>query len=71
MYFEIYFVATEFRRKMLATAEPFAWLSTVDHKRIAASVFMKRKSGISFFISTVAKFTLDIGTICWLSSLRG
>jgi hypothetical protein len=37
MYFEVHLLATEFTRKILTTAPPFAWLCTVDHKRIAVS----------------------------------
>jgi hypothetical protein len=49
MYFEVYVVATEFRRKMLATAAPFVWLCTVDPKRIAVSGCERRNRVFYFY----------------------
>jgi hypothetical protein len=50
---------------LLATAASFAWLSTVDHKRIAVSACEKRNV---VFISAVAKFVLDLARTFLLPS---
>jgi hypothetical protein len=70
MYFGVYLVATQFRCKMSATAAPFEWLSTVNHKRIAVSLVVKRKAECRLlFFFMVAKFVLDRGRTSLLSSL--
>jgi hypothetical protein len=70
MYFGVHLVATQFRRKMSATATPFEWLSTVHHKRISVFLVVKRKAECRFlfFIFTVAEFILDFGRTLSLSS---
>jgi hypothetical protein len=63
MYFGVYLVATQFRCKMSATAAPFEWLSTVNHKRIAVSVVVKRKAECRFlfFILWLRNSALTVG----------
>jgi hypothetical protein len=61
MYFGVYLVATQFRHKMSATAAPFEWLSTVNHKRIAVSVVVKPKAECRFLFLRLRNSSLTLG----------
>jgi hypothetical protein len=50
MYFEVYSAARNLGAKiLLATAAPLAWLSTIDHKRIAVSALRKAECRFYFY----------------------
>ena len=62
MYFETLFSGDEFRRKILAIAAPFAWLSTVDEN---ASRYRHVKSRMSFLFLGVRNLSLTLrGLFC-------
>jgi hypothetical protein len=63
MYFGVHLVAIQFRHKMSATAAPFEWLSTVNHRRIAVSVVVKPKAECRFlfFILRLRNSSLTLG----------